>query len=240
MNAVKTLNKGMKIMIAGASGGIGKYLTRQFDVAGNSLYLTFNNSPDKIIPVIRAQAETFHCDFSRPQDVESVFAHIPSLDVLINVMGHVENALIQKMDEGQWDRVLSSNLKTVFLSCKYGVGKMADGGHIINISSVLGDMGMIGASNYVAAKGAVEAFTRSFAQECLLKRKVFVNALALGYFDVGMGLNLKENIAATIREKIPLKEFGQPEEIMKAVIYIISSKYISGQTLRVNGGLWNS
>lgn len=229
----------MNIMIAGASGGIGRYLTRQFDIAGHQLYLTYNNSPDKIIPVIKARAQTFQCDFSRAAEVENVFSQIASLDVLINTMGRVENNLIQKMDEGQWDSVLSSNLKTIFLSCKYGLEKMAEGGHIINISSVLGDMGMIGASNYAAAKGAVEAFTRSFALECF-KQNVFVNALALGYFNIGMGLELSENIAAMIRAKIPSKEFGEPGEIMKAVIYIISSQYISGQVLRVNGGLWNS
>jgi 3-oxoacyl-[acyl-carrier protein] reductase len=227
----------MNVMIAGASGGIGNYLTGKFDTEGNILYLTYNSSHDKVALVTKTYAQIFKCDFSRAKEVENVFAEIPALDVLINTMGHVENALIHKMDEGEWDRVISSNLKTVFLSCKYGVTKVVDNGHIINISSVLGNMGMIGATNYVAAKGAVEAFTKSFALECLLKRKIFVNALALGYLKTGMGMNLKENIAEMIREKIPLKEFGEPDEIFKAINYIISSKYLVGQILHINGGL---
>ena len=110
-------------------------------------------------------------------------------------MGHVENELVRRMDVGAWDRVIESNLKTVFLSCRYGITKVVQGGHIINISSILGSMGMIGASNYVAAKGGVESFTKSFALECLHKTRVFVNAIALGYFKIGMGLTLSEKIA---------------------------------------------
>lgn len=227
----------MNIMIAGASGGIGNYLTEQFDIDGNILYLTYNSSRDQVFPVTKAQSIILKCDFSNSKDVKYVFSQITSLDILINVMGHTENNLIKNMDEEEWDRVISSNLKTVFLSCKYGVSKIVDNGHIINISSVLGNMGMIGATNYVAAKGAVEAFTKSFALECLLNRRVFVNAIALGYFKIGLGLKLKENITKMILEKIPLKEFGEPEEIMKAVNYIISSKYMVGQILHINGGL---
>jgi 3-oxoacyl-[acyl-carrier protein] reductase len=227
----------MNIMIAGASGGIGNYLTEQFDVDGNLLYLTYNSSRDKVFPVTKAQSIIHKCDFSNSKDVECIFSQITSLDVLINTMGHVENNLIKNMEEGEWDRVIASNLKTIFLSCKSGVSKMVDNGHIINISSVLGNMGMIGATNYVAAKGAVEAFTKSFAMECLLKRRIFVNAISLGYFKTGLGLKLTENIYKMVCEKIPLKEFGEPEEIMKAVNYMISSKYMVGQILHINGGL---
>lgn len=227
----------MNVMIAGASGGVGNYLTEKFDVGGNLLYLTYNSSSDKIFPVTKAQAIICKCDFSNSKEVEYVFSQITSLNVLINTMGHVENNLIKNMEEGEWDRVIASNLKTVFLSCKSGVSKMVDNGHIINISSVLGNMGMIGATNYVAAKGAVEAFTKSFAMECILKRRIFVNAISLGYFKTGLGLKLTENIYKMICEKIPLKEFGEPEEIIKAVNYIISSKYMVGQILHINGGL---
>lgn len=228
----------MNIMIAGASGGIGRYLTEQFDRLGNTLYLTYHSRRDMLFQPFRAETVVSKCDFSAAHDVEATFSSVVELDVLINVMGRVENRLIQRMDEGEWDRVIASNFKTVFLSCKFGVSKMADGGHIINISSVLGDIGMPGATNYVVTKGGVEAFTRSFALECLLgTKKIFVNAIALGYFKIGEGLRLTENIAQMAKERIPLKEFGDPEEIYKAVSYLISSKYMVGQTLRVNGGL---
>ena len=228
----------MKIMIVGASGGIGKFLTKKFDIDTNELYLTYNTSKDKIYKTRFAKTHISKCNFMRKNDVEEVFSKIESLDVIINVMGTVENNLIARMLEEEWDQVISSNLKTVFLSCRYGISKIVENGHIINFSSVLGSTGMIGASNYVASKGAVEAFTKSFALECLHKNRVFVNTIALGYFKIGMGLNLTDKISNMIKDKIPLKEFGEPDEIFKLVEYILSSKYLIGQIIHLNGGLY--
>jgi 3-oxoacyl-[acyl-carrier protein] reductase len=227
----------MKIMIAGASGGIGRFLTKKFDSEKNDLILTYNTSKDQIYKIKKANSTIFKCDFTKIEEVKSVFSKIKSLDVLINVMGHVENSLICQMEEEEWDRVIASNMKTVFLSCRYGVDKLVENGHIINISSVLGCMGMIGATNYAAAKGGVESFTKSFALECLHDRKIYVNAIALGYFNIGLGLNLSEKIVKITKQKIPLKEFGDPEEIYKLIKYIISSRYLVGQIIHLNGGL---
>ena len=228
----------MKIMIVGASGGIGQFLTKKFDLDTNELYLTYNTSKDKIYKTKYAKSHIFHCNFVKKKDVEEIFSKIESLDVLINVVGTIENNLIVRMEEEEWDRVISSNLKTVYLSCRYGISKIVENGHIINFSSILGSTGMIGASNYVASKGAVEAFTKSFALECLHNNRVFVNAIALGYFKIGMGLNLTNKTANMIKDKIPLKEFGEPEEIFKIVEYILSSKYLIGQIIHLNGGLY--
>ena len=230
----------MNIMIAGASSGIGQYLTEHFDKEGNELHLTYNLHPQNVKKTVKARSFPQRCDFSRAEDVKFAYGLLPPLDVVINCMGHTENHLVEKMDVDEWDRVIESNLKTVFLSCKEAIHYMKEGGHIINISSVLGSIGMPGASNYCAAKGAVEAFTRTFAQECLMLRKVFVNAIALGYFNIGMGCALPANIAFMMRNKIPLGEFGDPKEIALAVDYVVSSKYLVGTTLHVNGGLWNS
>ena len=227
----------MKILIAGASGGVGRYLSNHFDNRDHILYLTSHHHPI-IYPPFDAEVHKFECDFTNSDSVAFVYKHIFSLDVIINCMGHVENTSVYNMKEWNWDRVIESNLKTVFLSCKYGLSKLVKGGHIINITSVLGEMGIAGASNYCAAKGAVESFTKSFAQECI-KRKIFVNALSLGYFKVGLGLNLSKDIADQMKEKIPLKEFGEPEEIGLAIDYLIASKYLSGSILKVNGGLCN-
>ena len=227
----------MKIMISGASGGIGRYLTKEFDNEENEFYLTYNTSKNSIYETMRAKSKVFKCNFTNEEETEQIFSEIHSLDVLINVMGTIENNLICNMSEEEWDRVIASNLKTVFLSCKHGIEKIVDNGHIINVSSILGSTGMIGASNYVAAKGGVEAFTKSFALECLHKRKVFVNAVALGYFKIGLGLQLSEKIEKLVKEKIPLKNFGDPDEIYKVINYIISSKYLVGQVIHVNGGL---
>ncbi|MFX0071254.1 MAG: SDR family oxidoreductase [Candidatus Hermodarchaeota archaeon] len=227
----------MKIMIAGASGGIGSFLTEKFDIESNELFLTYNTSKSKIYNTKKAKSTILQCNFTKKEEVKKVFSTIESLDVLINVMGHVENCLICSMEEEEWDRVIASNLKTVFLSCRYGIEKMVENGHIINISSILGSIGMIGATNYAASKGGVESFTRSFALECLHKRRVFVNAIALGYFKIGLGLELSTKIEALTKQKIPLKEFGESEEIYKLIKYIISSTYLVGQVIHLNGGL---
>ena len=226
----------MKIMIAGASGGIGRFLTKKFDNKENELILTYNTSRDNVYNTKNAKSTVFQCDFTKKEDVKNLFSKIESLNVLINVMGHVENNLIYSMELEEWDRVIASNLKTVFLSCRYGIDKIVEGGHIINVSSVLSCTGMIGATNYVAAKGGVEAFTKSFALECLHNRRIFVNAIALGYFKIGMGLRLSKKIENITKDKIPLKEFGDPEEIFKLIKYIISSKYLVGQVIHLNGG----
>jgi len=112
---------------------------------------------------------------------------------------------------------------------------MVENSHIINISSVLGTTGMPGATNYVASKGGVEAFTRSLALE-VIRDKIFVNAIALGYFETGLGLKLTDKIKNMVLERIPLKKFGDPEEIGAIVNYIISSRYLVGQVLHLNGG----
>jgi 3-oxoacyl-[acyl-carrier protein] reductase len=227
----------MKIMIVGASGGIGNLLTKHFDSEGNELYLTYNKSRNKIYSTKNAKSSIIKSDFTNVNDAENTFSNVESLDVLINVIGRVANNLIYRMQEQEWDTVINTNLKTIFLSCRYGIPKMIEEGHIINFSSVLGRMGMVGATNYAASKGGVESFTKSLALECLHKRKIFVNAIALGYFKIGMGIDLSEKIINTIKEKIPLKDFGEPDEIIRVVDYIISSKYLVGQVIEINGGL---
>ena len=224
-------------MIVGASGGIGNLLTRHFDSEENELYLTYNKSRNKIFSPQNAKSTIINADFTKVNDVENAFSNIEPLNVLINVVGRVANNLIFRMREQEWDTAINTNLKSVFLSCRYGIPKMVEEGHIINFSSVLGRMGMVGATNYAASKGGVESFTRSLALECLHKRKIYVNAIALGYFKIGMGLDLSEKIVNVIKEKIPLKDFGEPDEITKAVDYVLSSKYLVGQIIEINGGL---
>ena len=207
------------IVIAGASGGIGRGLTEYFDKADNELRLIYNENKRNIFPPKNA---TRHDD-TRP------------IDVLINVMGNTENVLVKNMGWLQWETVVYSNLNSVFLSCKETIPHMKPGGHIINISSVLGTTGCVGASNYAAAKGGVEAFTKSLALE-LIRDNIFVNGIALGYFNVGMGLKLTDMVKEKVLKQIPLGEFGEPEEIHKMVQYIIDSKYLVGQILHLNGG----
>jgi len=227
----------LKVLIAGASGGVGSQLVKAFDDPNNELLLTYNtnNYFDKDQ---KRKHQIIKCDFSNENDVINLFSNVENLDVVINSFGSNKNKLINNMRIQDWNSVIQYNLTSTFLSCKYAQDKLKHHGHIINMSSVVGSIGAIGATNYAAAKGGVEAFTKSFALECLLKNNIYVNCIALGYFNIGMGNRLDENIIKEVKNRIPINEFGNPDEISKLVKYIISSRYLVGQIIHLNGGLY--
>lgn len=218
----------MNIVIFGASGGIGNVLTKHFDTIEHRLVLVYNRGIDNVCIPQYSKFDILPLHFYIDRIEEKI-------DVLINVMGSFDNALIKNMSYDAWTSVIHSNLDSIFLSCNKMIPKMNENSHIINISSVLGATGMIGASNYCAAKGGVEAFTRSLALE-LIRDKIFVNGIALGYFKVGLGLKLEEKVVESTKKKIALHEFGNPAEIVNLVDYIISSRYLVGQIIHLNGG----
>lgn len=224
----------MKIMITGSSGGIGTILTEAFDSYENELMLVINRTKP-YHAVKNALVQYITCDFTNFDMVKNIFNCV-DIDSIINTIGRFDNSLISRMENHQWDSIITDNMKPAFLCAKFGLPCMKEGGHIINISSVVASTGMIGASNYAAAKGGIEAFTRSFALEAI-RKGVFVNAISLGYFKIGMGLKLDTKIESMVKDKIPLKTFGEPEEIVKLVKYLISTRYMIGQTIHLDGGL---
>tara|TARA_Y100001970_G_scaffold63174_1_gene80871 strand:+ start:12799 stop:13485 length:687 start_codon:yes stop_codon:yes gene_type:complete len=227
----------LKLLIAGASGGVGSQLVKAFESSNNELVLTYNSN-NSFDDNQRMKHQIIKCDFSNEDDVINLYSQVESLDIVINTFGYNKNKLIKNMKLDEWNSVINFNLTATFLSCKYAQNKIRNHGHIINISSVLGRIGSIGAANYAAAKGGVEAFTKSFALECLLKNNVYVNCIALGYFRIGMGEKLDEKIIKDVKNRIPLNSFGDPEEISNLVKYIISSRYLVGQIIHLNGGLF--
>jgi len=228
----------LKVLIAGASGGVGSNLIKVFDEDNNELFLTYKDNKNVIIEPKNATYKIIKCDFTNENDVSGLYNNLDFIDVVINSFGTAKNKLIKKMDLADWKAVIDTNLTSTFLSCKHSQNKLKDHGHIINISSVLASTGAIGASNYVAAKGGIESFTKSFALECLLRNKIYVNCIALGYFNTGMGNKLNQKIEKEVKRKIPIYEFGNPNEISSIVKYIISSRYLIGQTIHLNGGLY--
>lgn len=224
----------MNIVITGASGGVGSYLAKHFDKADKKLFLTYNQSSIPYHPEL-AKYEAYKCDFINEDDVKDFYNSIPEINVLINSMGEVDNALVKNMSMKAWTAIINSNLTSVFLSCRCALPKMPENSHIINISSILGTTGMVGATNYSTAKGGVEAFTRSLALEAI-RNRVFANAIALGYFETGLGLKLSDKIRKIVTKQILLKKFGDPREIGSLVDYIISSRYLVGQVIHLNGG----
>lgn len=218
----------MDIVIIGASGGIGQYLMAKLPppVIG-----TYHHQPG---------AGLHHLDVTDEKQVE-YFARSCRLGkqvVLINTFGISRNAIGHKMPEGEWDDVLDTNLKGVFLTCKHFLPLMRTNGwgRIINLTSVVGRAGVPGTAAYAASKAGVEGMTRTLAVENAGKG-VTVNCIALGYFDVGMIKSVPGAMRDTIRELIPVKSFGTPDNILYAVNFLVAADYVTGAVIDVNGGL---
>lgn len=228
----------MNIVITGASRGIGRVLAHNLPAAKMFLlYHTDDQNMKLTMASMKCDFLVCKCDVADDAQVKQAFAAIEQIDVLINNAGTVDNALIKNMSEAQWDRVIATNLKGAFLCSKYAIPKMKNGSHIINISSITSKTGIIGASNYTASKGGLESLTKSLARE-LIRDGIFVNCLSLGFFEIGLGVSLSPKIRDLTLQQIPLHHFGDPSEIVRAVEFIIGSKYLVGSTINLSGGFY--
>ncbi len=174
--------------------------------------------------------------------VEYVKEKYGRIDILVNNAGITKDSLIEKMSEEMWDDVININLKAVFNITKLiaPVMKMNGYGSIINISSVVGEYGNVGQSNYAATKAGIIGLTKSWAKEFSRKgENIRVNSVAPGYTNTEMMATVPEKVLNNIKEKTMLKRLGEPREIANAVLFLASEEasYITGQLLSVNGGL---
>jgi 3-oxoacyl-[acyl-carrier protein] reductase len=162
------------------------------------------------------------------------------LDVLVNNAGITDDTLMLRMSEDQFDRVIETNLKGVWATCKYALKPLmqAGQGRIINIASVSGMMGNAGQANYAAAKAGVIGLSKTLARE-MASRNITVNVVAPGFIETRMTAGLSPAIKESALGMIPLKKFGQPEDIAFMVSFLASNKaqYITGQTIVVDGGM---
>ena len=190
-------------------------------------------------------ALTLNMDVSKAEDVDRGIKQIMdvygSLDILVNNAGIVRDALVVRMKEDDWDRVLDVNLKGAFLCAKVAATAMMKSrwGRIINISSVVGQMGNPGQTNYSAAKAGMIGLTKTLAKE-LASRGITVNAIAPGYVETTMTASLKENVRDEMLSMIPLRRFGQIADIAFMIVVLASEQagYITGQVIPVNGGMY--
>jgi acetoacetyl-CoA reductase len=170
----------------------------------------------------------------------AVIAALGPIDVLVNNAGITRDKFFPKMDRGQWDAVISTNLTSLFnVTHAISPGMAERGfGRIINISSVNGVKGQAGQTNYSAAKAGCLGFTKALAQE-LVTKGVTVNAIAPGYIGTEMVMAIREDVRESIRTSIPMQRFGRPEEIGALVVYLASdlAAYMTGATLNINGGM---
>jgi 3-oxoacyl-[acyl-carrier protein] reductase len=172
--------------------------------------------------------------------VKETVDHFGKLDILVNNAGITRDNLLMRMKEDEWDDVINTNLKGVFLCTKAVTRQMMKqrSGKIINIASIVGVCGNPGQANYVAAKAGVIGLTKTSAKE-LAARNITVNALAPGFISTDMTNKLTEEIKAEMLKQIPLARFGDPKDIAKAAAFLASddSAYITGQTLHIDGGM---
>jgi 3-oxoacyl-[acyl-carrier protein] reductase len=189
--------------------------------------------------------EIVKADVSKEEDVtklvKKTVERFGTVDILVNNAGVFKDSVIWNMDVNSWSDVISTNLTGVFLCTKHMLPLMREKGwgRIVNISSVVGQIGTFGASNYAASKAGIFGFTKAVAKE-VARKNITVNCVALGYTETGMNLRLPEELRQKILEEIPMKRFGKAEEVAGTVVFLCTEEaaYITGQVIHVNGGYY--
>jgi len=244
-----TVNK--VALVTGSSRGIGRAIAIELAKRGFSVVINNDGKPQEGIEVvdeikkIGQRALYIQADVSDPGQVEkmveTVLDEFGRIDILVNNAGIVMDKRLENMSIEQWNRVISVNLTGTFNCTKAVIRFMKEqgSGKIINIASVVGEIGNFGQSNYAASKGGVIAFTKTVAKE-YAKYGVLVNAIAPGFIKTKMVEGIPPKVMQKILEQIPLGRLGEPEEVAKLVCFLASSDadYITGQVININGGMY--
>jgi 3-oxoacyl-[acyl-carrier protein] reductase len=240
------------IVITGGSKGIGRAVAFRFADEDARIVLAHydpdeieSNATLKALTERGVVAESHRVNVSSFEAVTGLFEDILSrlgkIDVLVNNAGITKDTLLMRMSEEDWDTVITVNLKSVFNCTKAVVMPMIKqrSGSIVNISSVVGQIGNAGQANYSASKAGIMGFTKTIARE-VAARGITVNAIAPGFIDTGMSAVISEKAKENFLRQIPLGRIGRPEEVAEAVYWLCSSaaSYITGQVIHVNGGLY--
>jgi 3-oxoacyl-[acyl-carrier protein] reductase len=236
-------------LVTGASRGLGKAIALQLAAEGARVTVNYMKNADKAEEVVKeiisrgGNAAAMRADITSLPEVEkmvdSLYEQFGRIDILVNNAGVTKDELLLSMTPEDWDIVIKTNLGGLF-NCTKAVAKymmVQKSGRIINISSVAGERGGRGQSNYAASKGGINAFTRSVAME-LAPKKITVNAVAPGVVETEMSSTVIRRAKDIILDAVALKRLGQPEEIAKVVAFLASddSSYITGEVIRVDGG----
>lgn len=241
--------KDQNILVTGGSRGIGAGIASYLAEQGARVAITYASRSDSAEAVINSLPGEGHfhlkMDVGDPESIETginqVLETFGGLDGLVNNAGITADQLLLRMKTEDFDRVLQTNLRGAFLCCKAVLKPMmkARKGSIVNLSSVIAQMGNPGQANYAASKGGLEAMTRSMAME-LSSRNIRLNCVAPGFIATEMTDSLDEKQQQSILQRIPLGRMGSPRDIAAGVAFLLSedSTYITGQVLQINGGLY--
>ncbi|WP_158737664.1 3-oxoacyl-[acyl-carrier-protein] reductase [Alteribacillus sp. YIM 98480] len=241
---------GKSALVTGASRGIGRAIALELAKNGANVAVNYAGSAQKAEEVAAAckdygvEAFAIQADVSKEDDVKAMIKEVTnvfgSIDILVNNAGITRDNLVMRLKEEDWDAVLDTNLKGVFQCAKAAARPMMKqrGGKIINIASVVGILGNAGQANYTAAKAGVIGLTKTLARE-FAPRSIQVNAVAPGFIATDMTEELQEDSKEALLQQIPLGVLGEPEDIAKTVRFLASedAKYITGQTVHVDGGM---
>ncbi|MFN3374128.1 MAG: 3-oxoacyl-[acyl-carrier-protein] reductase [Chloroflexus sp.] len=241
---------GRVAIVTGGSRGIGRATAERLAASGATVVVNYRGNAAAAAATVAAitaaggKAMTVQGDVSQPADVEhlvkTTLEQFGRIDILVNNAGITRDNLLLRMKESDFDEVIATNLRGVFLCTRAVLRPMTKQrfGRIINITSVIGLIGNAGQANYAAAKAGIIGFTKSTARE-MASRGITVNAIAPGFIETEMTDALNEETRKAILATIPLGRFGQPAEVAGLICFLASDAggYISGQTLTIDGGM---
>ena len=238
--------KNKKILITGASGGIGNELVKKFIALGGEV-LGSGTKAEKLDSLKRQfsniKVKKFDIsDHSRIEEfIDNVSLELGGLDILINNAGTNVDNLSLRMKTEEWKKVVDINLTSTFLLAKYAIKKMLKSkfGRVVNITSVVGHTGNVGQSNYAASKAGIIGMSKSLAIE-YAKKNITVNCVSPGFIVSDMTINIAEKVRLYLTSRIPMGKLGTGEDVSNCVAFLSSDQasYITGETLHVNGGMY--
>lgn len=234
------------VLVTGGTRGIGASISKILKNNGYNVIANYNSN-DQAASEFKEEngIDVMKCDVSNydscKQMVDKIKETYGNIEILINNAGITKDAPLHKMQKEAWEKVINTNLNSIFNLTSNVINDMRDNnfGRIIHISSVNGQKGQFGQTNYAATKSALIGFSKSLALESASKG-ITSNVIAPGYINTEMVAAIREDILSKIIDTIPTKRLGQSEEIAEMVLYLVSKKasYINGATLSINGGLW--
>jgi 3-oxoacyl-[acyl-carrier protein] reductase len=241
---------GKVVLVTGSSRGIGAEMIKAFGKRGAKCVVNYVADPQgenktDATNVAKELTEplVIQCDVTQPGQVESMMMEIGDkrggLDILVNNSGIISDRTIKKMPIQDFETVVRVNLTGTFIVTQKAVAILRNGGRIVNLSSVSGQMGLFGQANYSSSKAAIAALTKVSARE-FARQNITVNAIAPGFIDVGMGKGMAEEVTQNFIKQIPLGRFGDVDEIVNAALFLASpmASYVTGHVLNVNGGFY--
>ena len=238
--------KNKKILITGATGGIGKELVKKFVSLGGQVLGTGTTTEKldllkKNNPNIKVKRFDIS-DHARIEEfIENVSLELGGIDILINNAGKNNDNLSLRMKDEEWKRIIDINLTSTFLLSKHSIKKMLKNkfGRVVNITSVVGHTGNLGQSNYAASKAGIIGMSKSLAIE-YAKKNITINCISPGFIISDMTMNIAEKVKLYLTSRIPMGKLGSGEDVSNCVAFLSSEQasYVTGETIHVNGGMY--